>query len=160
MLFCITDTHENVPQYNPEFTPEDWLSRSAHSSHTSLQSEDYADDVINSCPFSDVAAASSGDVSAACSAAVSATASAEIGPDKSTMAATKRRPKKYDYLPFGAGSRSCPGQEFAKQLLRLFLVELCISTVWELENPNYKLKSAPFPFADDDLPLKIEHRGW
>ena len=92
-----------------------------------------ADDVINSCSVNDDIT----DVGDAVSANVSA---------------------QYQYIPFGAGNRACPGQEFVDQLLRLFLVELCMSTVWELENPNYKIKQAAFPFADDNMPLKIKRR--
>ena len=71
---------------------------------------------------------------------------------------TRAKREHYDFIPFGAGSRLCPGQEFAKQMLRLLLVELCMRTEWRCNNPGAWIKSSPVPFAEDNLPVEISLR--
>ncbi|CAI9537506.1 unnamed protein product, partial [Staurois parvus] len=41
---------------------------------------------------------------------------------------------RFSFIPFGGGVRSCVGKEFAKMLLKIFIVELCRSCDWELLN--------------------------
>ncbi|EFJ15629.1 hypothetical protein SELMODRAFT_422692 [Selaginella moellendorffii] len=42
----------------------------------------------------------------------------------------------YTYVPFGGGPRICPGNEFAKMLLRVFLHHLLTQFQWALLDPN------------------------
>ena len=68
------------------------------------------------------------------------------------------RGEQCDFIPFGSSRRTCPGQEFAKQMLRLLLVELCTVTEWQCDNPHAAIKSAPVPFPADGLPVRISLR--
>ncbi|XP_068111355.1 LOW QUALITY PROTEIN: cytochrome P450 26A1 [Hyperolius riggenbachi] len=60
---------------------------------------------------------------------------------------------RFNFIPFGGGVRSCVGKEFAKILLKIFLVfELCRSCDWELLNGAPTMKTGPIMYPVDNLP--------
>ncbi|GFS16682.1 cytochrome P450 26A1-like [Elysia marginata] len=65
------------------------------------------------------------------------------------------REDKFDYLPFGGGTRSCVGKEFAKLFLKVFIVEVVRSCSWNLINNNVTMSYLPVPHPVDGLPLRF-----
>ncbi|RVE60010.1 hypothetical protein OJAV_G00194620 [Oryzias javanicus] len=62
---------------------------------------------------------------------------------------------RFQYIPFGGGSRMCVGKEFAKVLLKIFLVELVSSCHWALLNGPPTMKTGPTVYPVDNLPTKF-----
>ncbi|KAM4703453.1 cytochrome P450 26A1 [Rhinophrynus dorsalis] len=62
---------------------------------------------------------------------------------------------RFGFIPFGGGMRCCVGKEFAKILLKIFIVELCRSCDWELLNGSPATKTAPIICPVDNLPAKF-----
>ncbi|KAF6720703.1 Cytochrome P450 26A1 [Oryzias melastigma] len=62
---------------------------------------------------------------------------------------------RFQYIPFGGGSRMCVGKEFAKVLLKIFLVELVSSCHWTLLNGPPTMKTGPTVYPVDNLPTKF-----
>lgn len=60
-----------------------------------------------------------------------------------------------NYTPFGAGVRFCVGKEYAKLIIRIFLIELTRKCDWKLQNPYPKILYIPVPRAEDRLPMTI-----
>ncbi|KAL4640120.1 cytochrome P450 26A1-like [Arapaima gigas] len=61
----------------------------------------------------------------------------------------------FNYIPFGGGSRMCVGKEFAKVLLKVFLVELTTQCNWTLSNGAPTMKTGPTVYPVDNLPTKF-----
>ncbi|XP_053306939.1 cytochrome P450 26A1 [Spea bombifrons] len=59
---------------------------------------------------------------------------------------------RFNFIPFGGGVRTCVGKEFAKILLKIFIVELCRNCDWELLNGTPAMKTSPIVYPMDDLP--------
>ena len=66
----------------------------------------------------------------------------------------------FQFVAFGGGQRMCIGKEFAKLVLRLFLLEMCNRCDWTLENKDADLYYIPVPRAVDNLPLTIKKRKY
>ncbi|XP_015234796.1 PREDICTED: cytochrome P450 26A1 [Cyprinodon variegatus] len=62
---------------------------------------------------------------------------------------------RFQYVPFGGGSRMCVGKEFAKVLLKIFLVELVTKCHWTLLNGPPTMKTGPTVYPVDNLPTKF-----
>lgn len=62
---------------------------------------------------------------------------------------------RFNYIPFGGGSRMCVGKEFAKVLLKIFLVELTQQCNWVLSNGPPTMKTGPTVYPVDNLPTKF-----
>ncbi|KAL7857604.1 hypothetical protein SRHO_G00165030 [Serrasalmus rhombeus] len=62
---------------------------------------------------------------------------------------------RFNYIPFGGGSRMCVGKEFAKVLLKIFLVELVQQCNWTLLNGPPTMKTGPTVYPVDNLPTKF-----
>ncbi|KAL0179964.1 hypothetical protein M9458_025406 [Cirrhinus mrigala] len=62
---------------------------------------------------------------------------------------------RFNYIPFGGGSRMCVGKEFAKVLLKIFLVELTQQCNWILSNGPPTMKTGPTVYPVDNLPTKF-----
>nr|AGN04291.1 cytochrome P450 [Oryzias melastigma] len=62
---------------------------------------------------------------------------------------------RFQYIPFGGGSRMCVGKEFAKVLLKIFLVELVSSCHWTFLNGPPTMKTGPTVYPVDNLPTKF-----
>lgn len=64
-----------------------------------------------------------------------------------------------NYTVFGAGARFCVGKEYAKLIIRIFLIELVRKCDWKLLNPYPKMLYIPVPRAVDRLPMTICKRS-
>ncbi|XP_071392848.1 cytochrome P450 26A1 isoform X1 [Centroberyx affinis] len=62
---------------------------------------------------------------------------------------------RFQYIPFGGGSRMCVGKEFAKVLLKIFLVEVAMQCNWTLLNGPPTMKTGPTVYPVDNLPTKF-----
>ncbi|XP_008436430.1 cytochrome P450 26A1 [Poecilia reticulata] len=62
---------------------------------------------------------------------------------------------RFQYVPFGGGSRMCVGKEFAKVLLKIFLVEVVTKCDWTLLNGPPAMKTGPTVYPVDNLPTKF-----
>ncbi|XP_076854701.1 cytochrome P450 26A1 [Brachyhypopomus gauderio] len=62
---------------------------------------------------------------------------------------------RFNYIPFGGGARMCVGKEFAKVLLKIFLVELAQHCNWTLSNGPPTMKTGPTVYPVDNLPTKF-----
>ncbi|KAK6481989.1 cytochrome P450 26A1-like [Huso huso] len=86
---------------------------------------------------------------------------ADIFPDKEDfnperfMTSSPEDSSRFNYIPFGGGSRSCVGKEFAKILLKIFLVELTKKCNWTLLNGPPTMKTGPTVYPVDNLPTKF-----
>uniref|UniRef100_A0A665X9F4 Cytochrome P450 26A1 n=1 Tax=Echeneis naucrates TaxID=173247 RepID=A0A665X9F4_ECHNA len=62
---------------------------------------------------------------------------------------------RFQYIPFGGGSRMCVGKEFAKVLLKILLVEVVTKCHWTLLNGLPTMKTGPTVYPVDNLPTKF-----
>lgn len=56
-----------------------------------------------------------------------------------------------EFLPFGSGSRSCAGKDFARLLLKVLIFELVRNCSWDVSGKS-KIKYFPVPHPTDGLP--------
>ncbi|KAF5176868.1 Cytochrome p450 [Thalictrum thalictroides] len=61
----------------------------------------------------------------------------------------------YTFVPFGGGPRMCPGNEFAKLEMLVFLHHLVREFRWELEFPNEIIAVDPMPKSSKGLPVYL-----
>lgn len=85
---------------------------------------------------------------------------AEIFPNKEDFQPERFMTKlstdyRFQYIPFGGGSRMCVGKEFAKVLLKIFLVEVVTQCHWTLLNGPPTMKTGPTVYPVDNLPTKF-----
>ncbi|KAL5974790.1 hypothetical protein ACLOJK_031461 [Asimina triloba] len=64
----------------------------------------------------------------------------------------------FTYIPFGAGPRVCPGNEFARIETLTIIHHLVMNFEWSLVNPQEKVTYYPFPYPSMGLPIKIKPR--
>ncbi|NP_001081868.1 cytochrome P450 26A1 [Xenopus laevis] len=67
-----------------------------------------------------------------------------------------RDSSRFGFIPFGGGVRCCIGKEFAKILLKVFVVELCRNCDWELLNGSPAMTTSPIICPVDNLPAKFK----
>ncbi|XP_048406709.1 cytochrome P450 26A1 isoform X2 [Stegostoma tigrinum] len=79
----------------------------------------------------------------------------EFNPDRFMEGCSENDSCRFSYIPFGGGSRSCVGKEFAKILLKIFTVELVRACDWELLNGPPTMKTNPTVYPVDNLPTKF-----
>ncbi|EFJ27131.1 hypothetical protein SELMODRAFT_95630 [Selaginella moellendorffii] len=67
-------------------------------------------------------------------------------------------PAPYVFTPFGGGPRTCPGNEFAKMEMLVFLHYLLLSHDWKpvITNEGIIVETAPLPAHG--LPVKLSKR--
>ncbi|XP_064872258.1 cytochrome P450 26A1-like [Oncorhynchus nerka] len=75
----------------------------------------------------------------------------EFNPERFTDKSSEDS-SRFNYIPFGGGSRMCVGKEFAKVLLKIFLVELTLQCDWTLSNGPPTMKTGPTVYPVDNLP--------
>ena len=62
---------------------------------------------------------------------------------------------RFDYIPFSTGKRPCVGQEFARDMLKVFVIEAARLCDWDLVNGVPVINTCPLPFPKDNLPLNV-----
>uniref|UniRef100_A0A674C6C6 Cytochrome P450 26A1 n=1 Tax=Salmo trutta TaxID=8032 RepID=A0A674C6C6_SALTR len=61
---------------------------------------------------------------------------------------------RFNYIPFGGGTRMCVGKEFAKVVLKVVLIELTLRCNWTLSNGPPTMKTGPTVYPVDNLPTE------
>jgi len=64
-------------------------------------------------------------------------------------------PPPYTFVPFGGGPRMCPGNEFARMEILIFLHNIVKNFNWNLVNPLEKVIVDPMPAPVNGLPIKL-----
>ncbi|KAL4193522.1 hypothetical protein AMTRI_Chr06g177180 [Amborella trichopoda] len=64
-------------------------------------------------------------------------------------------PPPYTFVPFGGVPRMCPGLEFARVEILVFLHNLVKNYEWRLVFPDEKIKIDPMPVAEKGLPIRL-----
>jgi cytochrome P450 family 26 subfamily A len=75
---------------------------------------------------------------------------------KRTMTEQLKSEARFHYIPFGAGQRRCVGKEFAKLVLRLFVMETVRTGRWRLVNGFPEIKTCPIVYPKDKLLVQFE----
>lgn len=68
-------------------------------------------------------------------------------------------PPPYTFVPFGGGPRMCPGIEFARMEILVFLHNVVKNFNWNLVNPGEKVIVDPMPAPVSGLPIKLVPHG-
>ncbi|KAK7247327.1 hypothetical protein RIF29_42208 [Crotalaria pallida] len=66
-------------------------------------------------------------------------------------------PAPYTYIPFGAGPRSCPGQDYTRFVILTFIHSLIIKFKWEVIVPDEKVSGASVPIPEEGIPIRLHH---
>ncbi|KAM7459682.1 hypothetical protein LguiA_036676 [Lonicera macranthoides] len=64
-------------------------------------------------------------------------------------------PMPYTFVPFGGGPRMCPGREFARLEILVFMHRLVMKFKWEKLIPNEKIIYQPSPIPVNGLPIRL-----
>ncbi|MCL7024859.1 hypothetical protein MKW94_022683 [Papaver nudicaule] len=65
-------------------------------------------------------------------------------------------PAPYTYIPFGGGPRMCPGKEYARLEILVFMYHLVRRYKWEKIYPNEKITVNPLPMPVKGLPIRLQ----
>ncbi|KAK2993707.1 hypothetical protein RJ640_016822, partial [Escallonia rubra] len=66
-------------------------------------------------------------------------------------------PVPYSFVPFGGGPRMCPGKEYARLEVLIFMHRLVTRFKWERLNPNEKIINEPSPIPVEDTGVSESH---
>ncbi|KAF8392762.1 hypothetical protein HHK36_020999 [Tetracentron sinense] len=66
-------------------------------------------------------------------------------------------PAPYTFVPFGGGPRMCPGKEYARLEILVFMHNLVRRFKWEKLLPNEKIIVDPMPIPAKGLPVRLQH---
>jgi cytochrome P450 len=69
-----------------------------------------------------------------------------------------RGPQPFTYSPFGGGPRICPGSEFARTEMVIFLHHLVLNYEWSMIDPFEKMTMKPVPTFQKGLQLRIHKK--
>ncbi|XP_052184078.1 beta-amyrin 28-monooxygenase-like [Diospyros lotus] len=67
-------------------------------------------------------------------------------------------PAPYTFTPFGGGPRMCPGKEYARLEILVFMHHLVRRFKWEKVNPHEKIVVNPLPQPENGLPIRLFSR--
>lgn len=67
-------------------------------------------------------------------------------------------PMPFTFIPFGGGPRMCPGSEFARLEILIFMHHLVTNFRWEKVFPNEKIIYTPFAVPENGLPIRLSPR--
>eukprot|EP00250_Pteridium_aquilinum_P017170 c23488_g1_i1 orf=130-1626(+) len=68
-------------------------------------------------------------------------------------------PAPYTFVPFGGGSRMCPGYEFARMEAMVLLHHLVTRFSWTLVDPQEVISVDPMPYPLKGLPIHLKPRN-
>lgn len=68
----------------------------------------------------------------------------------------KSVPAPYTFVPFGGGPRMCPGKEFARLEILVFMHNVITKFKWEKVIPNEKIIYSPLPVPVNGLLIRLE----
>ncbi|CAM6037119.1 unnamed protein product [Sphagnum compactum] len=69
-------------------------------------------------------------------------------------------PQPFTYLPFGGGPRMCPGSEFARIEMVVFLHHLVLNYEWSMIDPHEQMTMNPFHTFQKGLQLRIHKKDY
>ncbi|KAM7480830.1 hypothetical protein LguiB_005413 [Lonicera macranthoides] len=64
-------------------------------------------------------------------------------------------PVPYTFVPFGGGPRMCPGKEYARPEVLVFMHHLMKRFKWEKVIPEEKIIVKPMPIPEKGLPVRL-----
>ncbi|GLJ17010.1 hypothetical protein SUGI_0294290 [Cryptomeria japonica] len=64
-------------------------------------------------------------------------------------------PPPYTFVPFGGGPRMCPGNEYARMVILVFLHNVAKHFKWSLVDADEKIAADPIPRPTNGLPLNL-----
>lgn len=64
-------------------------------------------------------------------------------------------PAPYTFVPFGGGPRMCPGKEYARLEILVFLHSLVKKFRWEKLLPKERIIVDPMPIPSKGLPIRL-----
>ncbi|KAK2982552.1 hypothetical protein RJ640_008175 [Escallonia rubra] len=64
-------------------------------------------------------------------------------------------PTPYTFVPFGGGPRMCPGNEYARLAILVFMHNIVTNFRWEKLLPTEAVKSNPIPTPAKGFPVKL-----
>nr|UVC46133.1 cytochrome P450 [Ilex asprella] len=67
-------------------------------------------------------------------------------------------PAPYTFVPFGGGPRMCPGKEYARLEMLVFMHHLVTKFKWQKVIPDEKVVVNPMPYPEKGLPIRLHPR--
>lgn len=64
-------------------------------------------------------------------------------------------PQPYTFVPFGGGPRMCPGKEYARLEILVFMHHIVTRFRWEKIFPDEKFVVSPMPIPAKQLPVRL-----
>lgn len=77
-------------------------------------------------------------------------------PEKFDPDRFNERHEPFSFIPFGQGNRICPGNEFAKLEMQVFLYHLVLRYDWELVEADERTIMFFIPYPTHGLPLLLK----
>ncbi|KAL6316282.1 hypothetical protein AAG906_017913 [Vitis piasezkii] len=69
---------------------------------------------------------------------------------------TKYFPEPFTFVPFGGGPRMCPGREYARAQVLVFIHNIVTKFKWERVDPNEKISYNPSPIPAKGFPICLQ----